>query len=166
MSQVGPQREPGRVVGREHDPSHLERQFGMHRKDRSGGPAMTNVGVVDRQVFAFPTKLDIRFFAIGIDKFGSSDGFGASLLFHVIEGSFHETHPIRHPIQVFEIVDVDFCRIDGFFFAGGRQVLEPTNLQDVFSFGEQIVHVDARVRQRHGTQSHLPLPPGQMERRW
>ena len=154
------------MVGREYDPSHLGRQFGMHRKDRSGGSAMTNVGVIDHQVFAFPTKLDIRFFAIGIDKFGSSDGGSASLLFHVIEGGFHETHAIHHPIQVLEIVDVDFCRIDGFFFAGGRQVLEPANLQDVFSFGEQIVHVDARVRQRHGTQSHLPLPPGQMERHW
>ena len=125
---------------------------------------MTNLGVIDHQVFAFPTKLDIRFFAIGIDKFGSSDGSGASLLFHVVEGGFHETHAIHHPIQVFEIVNVDFRTIDGFFFAGGGKVLEPANLQDVFSFGEQIVHVDARVRQRHGTQSHLPLPPGQMER--
>ena len=107
LLQIGTQREARRVVVREDDPSHLDCQFGMHRKDRSGGSALTNVGVIDRQVFAFPTKLDIRFFAIGIDKFGSSDGGGASLLFHVIEGGFHETHPIHYPIQVFEIIDVD-----------------------------------------------------------
>ena len=71
LSQVGAQREPGRVGGREYDPPHLECQFGMHRKDGSGGSTMTDVGVIDHQVFAFPTKLDIRFFAIGIDKFAS-----------------------------------------------------------------------------------------------
>ena len=164
LLQIGAQREPGRVVRREHDPPHLGCQFGMHRKDGSGGSAMTNVRVVDHQVFAFPTKLDIRFFAMGIDKFTSEDGFGASLLFHMVEGGFHETHPIHHPIQVFEIVDVDFRGPNGRLFAGGRHVLDPSDVQDVFSFWEQIVHVDARVRQRHGTQSHLPMPPGQMER--
>ena len=163
LLQIGPQREPGRVGGREHDPPHLGRQFGMHRKDGSGGSAMTDVRVVDHQVFAFPSKLDIRFFAMGIDKFTSQDGFGASLLFHMVEGRFHETHPIHHPIQVFEIVDVDFGGPDSRLFAGGGQVLDPSDVQDVFSFREQIVHVDARVRQRHGTQSHLPLTPGQME---
>ena len=166
LLQIGAQREPGRVVGREHDPSHLGCQLGMHRKDGSGGSTMTNVGVVNHQVFAFPTKLDIRFFAMGIDKFATQDGLAASLLFYMVEGGFHETHAIRHPIQVFEIVDVDFRGPNGGLFAGGRQVLDPSDVQDVFSFGEQIVHVDARVRQRHGTQSHLPLPPGQMERGW
>ena len=81
----------------------------------------------------------------------------------MIEGGFHETHPIHNPIQVFEIVDVDFCGPDGRLFAGGGKVLDPTDVQDVFSFREQIVHVDARVWQRHGTQPHLPLTPGQME---
>ena len=136
LLQIGAQREPGRVGGREDDPSHLGRQFGMHRKDGGGGSAMTDVGVVNHQVFTFPTKLDIRFFAMGIDKFASEDGLAASLLFHVIEGGFHETHPIHHPIQVFEIVDVDFCGPNGGLFAGGRKVLDPTDVQDVFSFRE------------------------------
>ena len=147
LLQIGAQREPGRVSGREHDPPHLGRQFGMHRKDGSGGSTMTDVRVIDHQVFAFPTKLDIRFFAMGIDKFASEDGLAASKLFHVIEGGFHETHPIHHPIQVFEIVDVDFRGPDGRLFAGGRNVLDPSDVQDVFSFREQVVHVDARVRQ-------------------
>ena len=47
LLQVGTQREPGRVGVREHDPPHLERQFGMDRKGGSGGSTMTNVGVVD-----------------------------------------------------------------------------------------------------------------------
>ena len=71
LLQLGTQREPGRVGVRKHDPAHLERQFGMHRKGGSGESAMTDVGVIDHQVFAFPTKLDIRFLAIGIDKFTS-----------------------------------------------------------------------------------------------
>ena len=147
LLQIGPQREPRRVGVRKHGPSHLDCQSGMHRKEGSGGSTMTDVGVVDYQVFAFPTKLDIRFLAIGIDKFASEDSFGTSLLFHVIEGGFHETHTIHHPIQVFEIVDVDFRGPDGGLFAGGGHVLDPTDVQDVFSFLEQIVHVDARVRQ-------------------
>ena len=136
LLQIGSQREPGRVSGREHDPSLLGRQFGMHRKDGSGGSVMTNVGVIDHHVFAFPSKLDIRFLAMGIDKFASEDGFGASLLFHVIEGGFHETHAIHHPIQVFEIVDVDFRGPNGGLFTGGRHVLDPSDVQDVFSFRE------------------------------
>ena len=72
LLQVGPQHEPRRVGGREHDPAHLECQFGMHRKGGSGtGSAMTDVGVVDHQVFAFPSELDIRVSAIIVDKFAS-----------------------------------------------------------------------------------------------
>ena len=142
---------------------HL-RQFGMYRKGRSGtGTAMTDVGVIDHQVFAFPSELDIRVLSTGVDKFASEDRGGASLLFHVIEGRFHETHAIHNPIQVFEIIDVDFGCPDGVLLDGGRNVLDPTDVQDVISFLDQIVHVDARVRQRHGTQPHLPLTPGQME---
>ena len=165
LLQVGAQREPGRVGAREHDPPHLERQFGMYRKGGSGGSTRTDVGVIDHQVFAFPRKLDIRFLSTGVDKFASEDGGGPSLLFHVIEGRFHETHPIHNPIQVFEIVDVDFRSTDGILFAGGGNVLDPTEVQDVISFLDQIVHVDARVWQRHGTQPHLPLTPRQMEGR-
>ena len=164
LLQVGAQREPGRVGVRKHDPPHLERQFGMYRKGGSGtGTAMTDVRVIDHQVFAFPSELDIRVLSTGVDKFASEDRGGVSLLFHVIEGGFHETHPIHNPIQVFEIVDVDFGCPDGVLLDGGGNVLDPTDVQDVVSFLDQIVHVDAHVRQRHGTQSHLPLTPGQME---
>ena len=164
LLQVRTQREPRRVGGREYDPPHLERQFGMHRKGGSGtGAAMTDVGVVDHQVFAFPSELDIRVSTIIVDKFPSQHRGGPSLLFHVIDGRFHETHPIHNPIQVFEIVDVDFGCTDGVFLDGRGKVLDPAIVQDVISFLEQIVHVDARVRQRHGTHSHLPLSPGQME---
>ena len=137
LLQIGTQLKPGRVVGREHDPPHLGCQFGMHRKGRSGtGTAMTNVGVVDHQVFAFPSELDIRVLSTGVDKFAPQDGLVAPLLFYVVEGGFHETHPIHHPIQVFEIVDVDFGGPDGVLLDGGGNVLDPSNVQDVFSFGE------------------------------
>ena len=99
----------------------------------------------------------------GIDKLASEDGGGPSLLFHVIEGGFHETHPIHHPIQVFEIIDLGQGRSVSVMLGGGGYGLDPFDPQDVISFLDQIVQVDARVRQRHGTQPHLPLPPGQME---
>ena len=166
LLQIGPQREPGRVGVREHDLPHLERQFGMHRKGGSGDdPTMTDVGVVDHQVFAFPSELDIHVSAIIVDKFASEDGGGPSLLFHVIEGGFHETHPIHNPIQVFEIIDLGQGRSVSVMLGGGGHGLDPFDPQDVISFLDKIVHVDARVRQRHGTQSHLPLTPGQMEGR-
>ena len=164
LLQVGAQLKPGRVGVRKHDPPHLERQFGMYRKGRSGtGTAMTDVGVIDHQVFAFPSELDIRVLSTGVDKFASEDRGGASLLFHVIEGGYHETQAIHNPIQVFEIIDVDFGCPDGVLLDGGGNVLDPAHVQDVISFLDQIVHVDARVRQRHSTQPHLPLTPGQME---
>ena len=164
LLQVGAQREPGRVGVRKHDPPHLERQFGMHRKGGSGDDStMTDVGVIDHQVFAFPSELDIRVLSTGVDKFASEDGGGPSSLFHVIEGGFHETHPIHNPIQVFEIIDLGQGRSVSVMLGGGGHDLDPFDPQDVISFLDQIVHVDARVRQRHGTQPHLPLTPGQME---
>ena len=72
LLQVGAQLKPGRVGVRKHDPAHLERQFAMHRKRGSGDDStMTDVGVIDHQVFAFPTKLDIHVSAIIVDKFAS-----------------------------------------------------------------------------------------------
>ena len=72
LLQVGPQLKPGRVGVREHDPAHLERQFGMNSKGGSGEEStMTDVGVVDHQVFAFPTELDIHVSSIIVDKFAS-----------------------------------------------------------------------------------------------
>ena len=164
LLQVGAQREPGRVCVRKHDPPHLERQFGMHRKGGSGDDStMTDVGVIDHQVFAFPSELDIRVLSTGVDKFASEDGGGPSLLFHVIERGFHETHPIHNPIQVFEVIDLGQGRSVSVMLGGGGHGLDPFDPQDVISFLDQIVHVDAHVRQRHGTQPHLPLTPGQME---
>ena len=72
LLQVGAQLKPGRVGVRKHDPPHLERQFGMHRKGGSGDDStMTDVGVIDHQVFAFPSELDIHVLSTGVDKFAS-----------------------------------------------------------------------------------------------
>ena len=72
LLQVGPQLKPRQVGVREHDPAHLERQFGMNSKGGSGEEStMTDVGVIDHQVFAFPTELDIHVSSIIVDKFAS-----------------------------------------------------------------------------------------------
>ena len=164
LLQVGPQLKPGRVGVREHDPTHLERQLGMNRKGGSGDDStMTDVGVIDHQVFAFPTKLDIHVLAIIVDKSTSQHRCGPSLLLHMIDGHFHETHPIHNPIQVFEIVDLGQGRSVSVMAGGGEHGLDPFDPQYVSSFLDQIVPVDARVRELHGTQPHLPLTSGQME---
>ena len=94
LLQVGAQLKPRRVGVRKHNPPHLERQFGMYRKGRSGtGTAMTDVGVIDHQVFAFPSELDIRVSAIIVDKSTSQHRGGASLLFHMLRPAFMKLTP-------------------------------------------------------------------------
>ena len=71
-----------------------------------------------------------------------------------------ETQAIHNPIQLFEIVDFGKGRPVSVMTGGGGNGLDPFDPQHVISFLDQIVHVDARVRQRDGAQPHLPLAAG------
>ena len=69
---------------------------------------MTDVGVVSHQVLTIPTKLDVGVFTLTVGEASSLDRRFLQLLFHVMDGRFHKTHSIHHPIQVFDVVNDGF----------------------------------------------------------
>ena len=69
-----------------------------------------NIRVVNEQIFAFPLELDVGVFALIVGKPTSLNRRFHASLFQVGNGGFHETHPIHHPIQIFQIVIDDGLR--------------------------------------------------------
>ena len=67
---------------------------------------MRDIRVVNEQILAFPTKLDVRVFALIVQNRTPLEWpIPIRCLFHMSNGGFHETHPIHHPIQIFIVID-------------------------------------------------------------
>ena len=66
---------------------------------------MAYMGVVNDEIFPFPTKLDVGVFPLLTGKASSLDGCFLALLLQVCNGGFHETHAIHHPIQILDVID-------------------------------------------------------------